>query len=144
MQSKLHQALLRWRSNIVPVNYYDIMKKIKRGCRLLKKGLKKRDEGKIYKGIKEKARYNRMVFLLKRMVTKTKPRVELNDKRKAFNIWYSKLGDTNRMKNKIKKLLDDYFLTKKINDSIYEEPKNIIVESIKSYDNLKKERILQI
>ena len=140
MQSKLHQALLRWRSNIVPVNYYDIMKKIKRGCRLLKKGLKKRDEGKIYKGIKEKARYNRMVFLLKRMVTKTKPRVELNDKRKAFNIWYSKLGDTNRMKNKIKKLLDDYFLTKKINDSIYEEPKNIIVESIKNYDNLKKEK----
>ena len=139
-KSKLHNALLRWRSNIVPANYYDIMKKIKRGLRILKKGLKKRDEGKIYKGIKEKARYNRKLFLLKKMVTKTKPRIEFNDKKKAFNIWFSKIGDTNRMKNKIQKLFNDYILTKKINDAIFKEPKNAIVDSIKNYDNIKTQK----
>ena len=139
LKSKLHEVLLKWRSKIYPANYYDIMKRIKRGLRIFKRGLKKRYEKKIYKGIKEKAIFKILLDLIK-----IKPRIIFNIKKKAFNIWLNKIDDTNKMKNKIKKLFNDYILTRKINDAIYKEKINLIIELIKQYNNIKKEKALKI
>ena len=115
------------------------MKRIKRGLRIFKRGLKKRDERKIYKGIKEKAIRKILLDILK-----IRPRIVFNIKEKTFNIWLNKIDDTNKMKNKIKKLFNDYILSRKINDAIYKEKINLIIELIKHYNNIKKERALKI
>jgi phage gp16-like protein len=40
-ENKLRMALLKWRSNVISMNYIDNLKKIRKGCKLLKLGLKK-------------------------------------------------------------------------------------------------------
>ena len=139
LKAKLHKVLLKWRSTIYPANYYDIMKRIKRGLRTFKRGLKKRDERKIYNGIKEKAIYKILLDILK-----IKQRIVSNIKKKSFNIWLNKIGDTNKMKNKIKKLFNDYMSSKKINKAIYKDQIKEIIELMNYYNNIKKEKALDI
>ena len=139
-KARLHACLLKWRANITPTNYLDNLKRIRRGCQLLKRGLKKRDEPQIYSGIKERAKTRRINHLLKIMINKIKPRINLEDEKKAIKIWLSKLGDTNRMKNKIKDLFERYIPSGKIHNDVFTEPKNIIIESIKTFDKKKREK----
>jgi hypothetical protein len=58
-QAKLRAALLKWRAALAPVNYLDRIKQIKKGCKIFKRGLKKRDERQIFDGIYALARKNR-------------------------------------------------------------------------------------
>ena len=139
LKSTLHKVLLKWRSIILPANYYEVMKRIKRGLRIFKRGLKKRDERKIYKGIKEKAIRKILLDLLK-----IRPRIVFNIKEKTFKNWLNKIGDTNKMKNKIKKLFNDYILSRRLYDVINKERMNVIIEFIKHYNNIKKERAQSI
>ena len=139
-KARLHAALLKWRANLTPTNYLDNLKRIRRGCQLLKRGLKKRDEPQIYSGIKERAKNRRINHLLKIMINKIKPRINLLDEEKAFKIWTSKLPDTNRMKNKIKDLFERYVPSQKIHKDVFEEPKKIIIESIQNYNTIKKNK----
>ena len=62
-QAKLRAALLKWRAALAPVNYLDRKKQIKKGCKIFKRGLKKRDERQIFDGINELARKNRKEYL---------------------------------------------------------------------------------
>ena len=61
-QAKLRAALLKWRAALAPVNYLDRIKQIKKGCKIFKRGLKKRDERQIFDGIYALARKNRKKY----------------------------------------------------------------------------------
>jgi hypothetical protein len=72
-QTKLRAALLKWRAALAPVNYLDRLKHIKKGCKIFKRGLKKRDERQIFDGIYELARKNRKKYLLKKIIKVINP-----------------------------------------------------------------------
>ena len=52
-ENRLRMALLKWRSKIISMKYLDNIKKIRKGCKLLKLGSKKMHEKNIFDRIKE-------------------------------------------------------------------------------------------
>ena len=74
-ESRLRSALLKWRSKLVPIDYLDRLKQIRKGCKLFKRGLRKMDEGQIFDRINELAKYNRKNNLLKKFVQVLNPKI---------------------------------------------------------------------
>ena len=75
-ESRLRSALLKWRSKLVPIDYLARLKRIRKGCKIFKKGLKKRDERQIFDNINELAKYNRKNNLLKKIINIINPEIE--------------------------------------------------------------------
>ena len=143
-QAKLRAALLRWRAALAPVNYLDRIKQIKKGCKIFKRGLKKRDERQIFDGINELARKNRKIYLLKKIINVTNPNLDKHKMKECINTWISKLGDTQKMKNKMKTLLEDYLYSDKIHDGLITNPANKILDAMINYNKLKIQKAKKI
>ena len=143
-QAKLRAALLRWRAALAPVDYLDRIKQIKKGCKIFKRGLKKRDERQIFDGINELARKNRKEYLLKKIINVTNPNLDKYKVKECINTWISKLGDTQKMKNKMSTLLEDYLYSDKIHDGLITSPANKILEAMKNFNKLKVEKAKKI
>jgi hypothetical protein len=107
-ESILRSALLRWRSKLVPVDYLERLKRIRKGCKIFKRGLKKLDEREIFDNISELAKYNRKNNLLKKFVEELNPKIAKYNLQRAIDVWKSKLCAKQRIKNKIKLLFEDY------------------------------------
>jgi hypothetical protein len=138
-ESRLRSALLKWRSKLVPIDYLARLKRIRKGCKIFKKGLKKRDERQIFDNINELAKYNRKNNLLKKIINIINPEIEKYHMKRCLDIWKSKLGDTQRMKNKIHLLFDDYVYSDKIHEGLFNNAKNDIINLLKEYNNRKLE-----
>jgi hypothetical protein len=138
-ESRLRSALLKWRSKLVPIDYLARLKRIRKGCKIFKKGLKKRDERQIFDNINELAKYNRKNNLLKKIINIINPEIEKYHMKRCLDIWKSKLGDTQRMKNKIHLLFDDYVYSDKIHEGLFNDAKNDIINLLKEYNNKKIE-----
>ena len=138
-ESRLRSALLKWRSKLVPIDYLDRLKRIRKGCKIFKRGLKKRDERQIFDNINELAKYNRKNNLLKKIIKVINPEIEKYHMKRCIDIWKSKLGDTQRMKNKIHLLFEDYVYSDKIHDGLFRDSKDDIINLFKEYYNKKKE-----
>ena len=138
-ESRLRSALLKWRSKLVPIDYLDRLKQIRKGCKIFKKGLKKRDERQIFDSINELAKYNRKNNLLKKIITIINPEIEKYHMKRCIDIWKSKLGDTQRMKNKIHLLFEDYLYSDKVHDGLFRKPKEDIIDLFKDYSDRKKD-----
>ena len=143
-QAKLRAALLKWRAALAPVNYLDRIKQIKKGCKIFKRGLKKRDERQIFDGIYALARKNRKKYLLEKIIYETNPNLDKYRMKECINIWKSKLGDTQKMKNKMSNLLEDYLYSDKIHDGLITNPAKIILDSMVNYNKLKTEQAKKI
>ena len=143
-QAKLRAALLKWRAALAPVNYLDRIKQIKKGCKIFKRGLKKRDEKQIFDGIYHLARKNRKKFLLEKIVDVINPNLDKYRMRECIKVWKSKLGDTQKMKNKMSNLLEDYLYSDKIHDELISNPANIILNSMVNYNKIKIEKAKKI
>ena len=143
-QAKLRAALLKWRAALAPVNYLDRIKQIKKGCKIFKRGLKKRDERQIFDGIYNLARKNRKNYLLEKIINVTNPNIDKYRMKECIDVWKSKLGDTQKMKNKMKTLLDDYLYSDKIHDGLITHPAKIILESMINFNKLKNEQAKKI
>ena len=138
-ESRLRSALLKWRSKLVPIDYLDRLKQIRKGCKIFKKGLKKRDERQIFDSINELAKYNRKNNLLKKIITIINPEIEKYLMKRCIDVWKSKLGDTQRMKNKIHLLFEDYVYSDRVHDGLFQKPKEDIVNLFRDYSDRKKE-----
>ena len=138
-ESRLRSALLKWRSKLVPIDYLDRLKQIRKGCKLFKRGLRKRDEGQIFDRINELAKYNRKNNLLKKFVEELNPKIAKYHLQRCIDIWKSKLGDTQRMKNKIHLLFEDYVWSDKIHEGLFKSPKEDLVNIFKQSSDKKKE-----
>ena len=113
-ESRLRSALLKWRSKLVPIDYLDRLKQIRKGCKIFKKGLKK-------------------------IITIINPEIEKYLMKRCIDVWKSKLGDTQRMKNKIHLLFEDYVYSDRVHDGLFQKPKEDIVNLFRDYSDRKKE-----
>ena len=138
-ESRLRSALLKWRSKLVPIDYLDRLKQIRKGCKLFKRGLKKRDERQIFDNINALAKYNRKNYLLKTIINVINPEIAKYHMKRCLDIWKSKLPDTQRMKNKIHLLFEDYLYSDKVHEGLFEQPKNDIIDLFKNYADRKKD-----
>ena len=132
-ESRLRSALLKWRSKLMPIDYLDRLKRIRKGCKIFKKGLKKRDERQIFDNIIELAKYNRKNNLLEKIINVINPEIGKYHMKRCLDIWKSKLGDTQRMKNKIHLLFDDFVYSDKIHEGLFNDAKNDIINLLKEY-----------
>ena len=138
-ESRLRSALLKWRSKLVPIDYLDRLKQIRKGCKIFKRGLKKRDERQIFDNIQALAKYNRKNNLLKKFIEELNPKIANYHLKRCIDIWKSKLGDTQRMKNKIHLLFEDYVWSDKVHEGLFKTPKEDIINTFKQYADKKKE-----
>ena len=137
-ESRLRSALLKWRSKLVPIDYLDRLKQIRKGCKLFKRGLKKRDERQIFDNINELAKYNRKNTLLKIIINEINPEIAKYHMKRCLDIWKSKVPDTQRMKNKIHLLFEDYLYSDKVHDGLFRNSKEDIINLFKQYYDKKK------
>lgn len=52
-EAKLRAALFKWRANLIPIDYINRLKQIRKGCKLFKLGLKKLHERDILDNVKD-------------------------------------------------------------------------------------------
>ena len=142
--SKLRTALLKWRTNLISLDYLNKIKQIRKGCKLFKLGLKKIHEKDILGKVNDLAKENRKKKLLENIIKKIIPNLERYQKKKVLDTWRSKLEDTPKMKNKIKQLFEDYIYSDHVHNSLFKEPKEAIIDLIKSYNYMKKDSIDKI
>ena len=139
-EARLRAALLKWRTNLISMNYLDTIKQIRKGCKLFKLGLKKLHERDILNNIKDAGNQNRKTNILKNIIIKIIPELYKQKMKNAFDNWKNKLGDTQKMKEKIRKLFNDYINNSdKVHQGLFNKPKEDIINLFKDYDNKKKD-----
>ena len=60
--------------------------------------------------------------------------------KECINIWKNKLGDTQKMKNIMSNLFEDYLYSDKIHDGLITNPAKIILDSMINYNKLKTDQ----
>ena len=138
-EAKLRAALLKWRKNIISINYLDTIKQIRKGCKLFKLGLKKMHERDILDNVKELGNQNRKKNILKNIINKTIPDLFKQIMKNYFDTWKNKLVDTDKLKNKMKHLLNDYIFSDKVHQGLFLKPKEDIINLFKDYDKKRKD-----
>ena len=143
-EARLRAALLKWRANLIPLDYLNRLKQIRKGCKLFKLGLKKMHEGDVLDKIKDLAEENRKKYLLKNIIIQLIPELSKYHMKRAIDIWKNKLGDTDKMKNKIRQLFEDYIYSDRVHDGLFKKPKENIIDLIKTYDSKKRDNAKKI
>ena len=138
-EAKLRAAFLKWRFNLIPIDYLDRLKQIRKGCKLFKLSLRKLHEENILNNIKDLAKYNKKKYLLSDIILSVRPKLANYHLKRCLDIWKSKLGDTQRMKNKLHLLLEDYVYSDKVHDGLFKQPKDDIIDLLKNYYDLKND-----
>ena len=143
-EAKLRRALLKWRANLISLDYLNKIKKIRKGCKLFKLGLKKMHEKDILDNVKQLAKENKKKNLLKNIINKTIPELNKYRIKQALDIWKNKLQDTAKMKNKIKQLFEDYIYSDHVHDGLFKQPKEDIIDMSKLYNEKKNNALNNI
>jgi hypothetical protein len=143
-EARIRAALLKWRANLIPLDYLNRLKQIRKGCKLFKLGLKKMHERDILEKVNDTAKENRKSILLKSVVIKLIPELAKYQMKRAIDVWKSKLGDTDKMKNKIKQLFEDYVYSDRVHDGLFRKPKEDIIDLAKAYDEKRRESAQKI
>ena len=143
-EARLRAALLKWRANLISLDYLNKIKQIRKGCKLFKLGLKKMHEKDILDKIDDLAKENKKKDLLKNIVIKIIPNLEKYQKKRVLDTWKSKLEDTPKMKNKIKQLFEDYLYSDHVHNGLFKEPKDEIINMSKAYNDKKNDAIDKI
>ena len=137
-EARLRAALLKWRANLIPLNYLNRLKQIRKGCKLFKLGLKKMHEREVLDKVNDLAKENQKNNLLKNIIIQLIPKLAKYQMKRVIDVWKSKLGDTDRMKNKIKQIFEDYIYSDKVHDGLFKKPKEDIINLMKNYDDKKR------
>ena len=143
-EAKLRAALLKWRANLISLDYLNKIKKIRKGCKLFKLGLKKMHEKDILDKINNLSKENKKNDLLKNIINKIIPNLQQYHIKRVLDTWKSKLGDTAKMKNKIKQLFEDYLYSDHVHNGLFKQPKEDIINLFKLYSNKKNDAINKI
>ena len=143
-EARLRAALLKWRANLIPIDYINRLKQIRKGCKLFKLGLKKLHERDILDNVKDLAKQNKKKFILNNIVIKLIPDLAKYQMKRVIDVWKSKLGDTDKMKNKIKELFEDYVYSDHVHDGLFKKPKEDIIELSKAFNDMKKDAAQKI
>ena len=143
-EARLRTALLKWRTNLISMNYLDNIKNIRKGCKLLKLGLKKMHEGDILDNLKDLSKLNSQKTILNKIVSETIPNLAIKKMKTFFDVWRSKIGDTQKMTNKLTDLLEDYIYTDRVHSALFKQPKEDLINLAKVYNDKRKEAAQKI
>ena len=143
-ENKLRMALLKWRSNVISMNYIDNLKKIRKGCKLLKLGLKKKHEKDIINNIKDIKRKQLLNNILKKIFDNMVNNLNEQRKKSAFNKWKNILENIKQEKNKMKDIFDKYIFSDKIHQNLFSKPKLDLLTLAREYDEKKKKSAVKI
>ena len=143
-EARLRAALFKWRANLIPIDYINRLKQIRKGCKLFKLGLKKLHERDILDNVKDLAKENRKKNILNNVIIKLIPDLAKFQMKRVIDVWKSKLGDTNKMKNKIKELFEDYVYSDRVHNGLFNEPKEQIIDLFRTYNDKRKDAAQKI
>ena len=143
-EARLRAALLKWRANLIPIDYINRLKQIRKGCKLFKLALKKLHERDVLNNVKNLAKENKKKIILNKVIIKLIPDLTKYQMKRVIDVWKSKLGDTNKMKNKIKNLFEDYVYSERVHDGLFKKPKDDIIDLAKAFDNRKRDAAKKI
>ena len=90
------------------------------------------------------AKENRKIYLLEKIINVTNPNLDKYRMKDCRNIWINKLGDTQKMKNKMSTLLEDYLYSDKVHDGLITNPANKILDAMINYNKIKTEKAKKI
>ena len=137
-ENRLRIALLKWRSNIISMNYLDNLKKIRKGCKLMKLGVKKMHEKDILNKLNELIRQKNLKNILKNILDKQNNKLNKEKIKNAFNKWKNVLDNIKKEKNKMKDMFDKYINTDKIHKNLFEKSKVDFIDLAKNYNDKRK------
>lgn len=61
-----------------------------------------------------------------------------------FDVWRSKIDDTQKMTNKLTDLLEDYIYTDRVHSALFKQPKEDLINLAKVYNDKRKEAAQKI
>jgi hypothetical protein len=144
--NKFKECFYRWRilSTPKPSKYLENFNNIRIGTHLLQKGcIKKYNNDFLDKlraaGNKRKAKDALWTFLSK---YDDKGKLELL--RIKFRLWRIRLGDSDKMKGKLKDMVNKYIPTPMAHEKLYTKPKNDIVDAMNTWNRLKNDKAQNI
>ena len=140
LNHKVHECLLKWRINCAPDDFCERAKKISEGCRLLEKGVRVPHNRKVFNGIKRRADARSKHSLLNKLINSLGPKGEYLMKKRAFNTWRDRIGDTDAMKRKMKELLERYLVSEPMHNKMIKQPVDDICDMMTAYYKLKKQK----
>ncbi|MCQ2815840.1 MAG: hypothetical protein MJ252_01105 [archaeon] len=129
-KNRMKECFNKWRINSFPRDILEKLKKIRDGANLLHEGMRKPWLRDIFDGIKERADERYKKKLLDALFGHLGPKNDLWKMKQAWNIWKDKLGDTDRMKNKLSQLLRDYLESDPVHEVLIHEPEQEILKAM--------------
>ena len=131
-KSLLHQALLRWRINSVPLIKHDYKKvnDFRAGLLLLKAILRRPLNNRFLNGLKNKNKDILRKDALRNILKHIRPKIKNYFLRKALNIWKEKLKDTGIQKNKAENIFSNFTNLDRIRLKMFIDYK-CIIEALK-------------
>ena len=131
-KSLLHQALLRWRINSVPLIKHDYKKvnDFRAGLLLLKEILRRPLNNRFLNGLKNKNIDILRKDAIRKLLKNIKPKIRDYFLRKALNIWREKLKDTVIQKNKAENIFNNFTNLDRIRLKMFIDYK-CIIEALK-------------
>lgn len=120
------------------------MENIRKGCSVLKSGLRKPHNRQIFDGIKNRSELRYKDYLLNRLIKGLGPKNAMLDKRRAFNTWKKRLGDTGELIGKLRTLLDKYLMSPTMHRVMIKDHQENLVICMNAYDKLKQKNALPI
>jgi DNA-binding ferritin-like protein (Dps family) len=82
-EARLRAALLKWRANLIPLDYINRLKQIRKGCKLFKLGLKKLHEKDILDNVKNLAKENKKQNVLQSIIIKLIPELAIKQMKRV-------------------------------------------------------------
>ena len=137
-KGKLIETILRWRIKAAPRDSYEKLASWLKGIDKLKDGIKKPQNRNIFNNIKRKADYTRRNNLLYQLLNKLNPKLLNTTRKHYFDTWRDRVGDTEEMKKRLRKLLFDYL--NKTRDDLISKPIHELTDAMKAYILLKQNK----
>jgi len=144
LTNKLHEKFLKWRIVSNPHDYLQTMNNIRVGTHLLHTGLIKKYNNDIIPRLKKAAKGDKAKEALYKLLSGYDDKARLEYLRIKFKWWRIRVGDTEKMKKELKDMVDRWTVSPVGHKKLVEEPKNDLVDAMKTWHKLKTDKAKDI
>lgn len=133
IKNTLHKRLLHWRIRSIPQDFLQKLKGIREGLDQLHKSLIKAYLKDIISLINKAGLSKARSTILYRLI-------QYLQMKKAFNLWKNRMNDTKEMKDTMRNMFNRYLMSNEIHNKILNQHKEDLINIMKSYLQLKKDK----
>ena len=133
IKNTLHKRLLHWRIRSIPQDLLQKLKGIREGLDQLHKSLIKAYLKDIISLINKAGLSKARSTILYRLI-------QYLQMKKAFNLWKNRMNDTKEMKDTMRNMFNRYLMSNEIHNKILNQHKEDLINIMKSYLQLKKDK----